>query len=345
MVKGFMVTVCVFAQVVFAFNDDVCILPIDLTQADTGSSTYIPTPPGYRAVIYDDQTYDYVAMFTALNITSPTYKLADDFEVYEDWTLGVARVWIPCNDGPDDIVVEIFGDSGDGPDEGNVLFTETVPGSAQIWTDTGDEEYGYTIWEVDIPISGFEVVPGTRYWLCLQYLGGRAYWAVTKQDPAWWDVLYTYINGTWRSSYDFIGLDLACFFELYGVHIEYTDPEITETYPHDSDFPCGIPVDTDITFHVTDDLSGCDIEETTINVEYEGDTLIGLLTFDDSDLLDVTFEWEPDIDYPDVTEIHVSVQTYDLAGNGPVTEEWSFTTGYVNIKPSSLGAIKAAFAE
>jgi hypothetical protein len=265
--------------------------------------------------------------------------------VYGDWTLEVSRVWISSNDGPDDIIVTIFGDSGDGPDEGNVLFTDTVLGSDQTWTDTGDVAHDYTIWEVDIPISGFDVVPGTRYWLCLQYLGGRAYWQTTYQDPAWWDVLYTYYSGIWHSSYDFIGLDLACFFELHGVQIEYIDPEITETAPHDSDFPCGVPVDTNVTFHVTDDLSGCDTGETTVDVEYDGNPLSGMLTWDDSDPMDVAFEWEPDVYYPDLAEIHVAVETYDLAGNGPVTEEWSFTTGYANITPSSLGVIKAKFAE
>jgi len=346
MVKGFLVGVCAFVSAVLAFDEAAFILPIDKAGADPTLSTYVPTRSGGRAVIYDDQTYNYAEMFGAFNITSPTYKLADDFEVYEDWDLEVCRAWIASNDGPDDIIVSIYGDSGDGPDEGNILFTETVPGSEQTWTDTGDETGSHMIWEVDIPISGFELAPGTRYWLCLQYLGSRAYWVVTRQNPAsWWDVLYTYVNGLWRSSVEFIGLELACFFELYGVQIEYTDPEITETYPHDSDFPCGVPVDTNVTFHVTDDLSGCDTDETTIDVEHDGDTLIGLLTFDDGDPLDVAFEWEPDIDYPDVGEIDVAIETYDLAGNGPVTEEWTFTTGYANITPSSLGVIKAGFAE
>jgi hypothetical protein len=40
----------------------------------------------------------------------------------------------------------------------------------------------------------------------------------------------------------------------------------------------------------------------------------------------------------------VEVVTYDLAGNGPVTEEWTFTTGYVNILPASLGVIKGGFS-
>ena len=345
MFKYLLVAGIALASAALAFDEAALMLPIDKTGAAPATSNYIPTPSGDRAVIYDDQTYYFDEIFTGLNITSPTYKLADDFEVDEDWRLEVNTVWISSNDRPDDIIVEIFGDSGDGPDEGNVLFTETVLGSDQTWTDTGDEKYGYTIWEVDIPISAFEIVPGTRYWLCLQYLGGRAYWLVTYQDPAWWDVLYTYYSSTWHSSYDFIGLALACFFELHGVQIEYTDPDITETYPHDSDFPCGVPVDTNVTFRVTDDLSGCDTDETTVNVEHDGDTLIGMLTWDDNDPLDVAFEWEPDVYYPDVAEIHVAVETYDNYGNGPVTEDWTFTTGYANVAPASLGVIKAGYAE
>ena len=345
MVKNLLITICVFVSAVLSFDEAALILPIDKTGDAPTSSTYIPTPSDGREVIYDGQTYNFDEIFGGFSITSPTYKLADDFEVDDDWRLDVNRVWIPSNDGPDDIIVEIFADSGDGPDVDDVLFTETVGGSDQTWTDTGDVLNDYTIWEVDIPISGFEIVPGTRYWLSLQYQGGRAFWTVTYQDPAWWDVLYSYISGTWRSSYDFIGLGLACFFELHGVTTDYLDPEITETYPHDSDFPSGVPVDTDVTFRVTDDLSGCDTDETAVDVEHDGDTLIGMLTFDDSDPLDVYFEWEPDVSYPAGVEIHVAVETYDNYGNGPVTEEWSFTTGYVNVAPASLGVIKAGFAE
>jgi hypothetical protein len=71
----------------------------------------------------------------------------------------------------------------------------------------------------------------------------------------------------------------------------------------------------------------------------------GDLTFDDSDPLDVAFEWEPDDDYTEGVSIDVEIVTYDLAGNGPVTEEWSFTTGYLNIAPASLGVIKVGFIE
>ena len=69
------------------------------------------------------------------------------------------------------------------------------------------------------------------------------------------------------------------------------------------------------------------------------------MTFDDGDPLDVAFTWEPDGYYTEGVSIDVEVVTYDLAGNGPVPEGWSFTTGYVNIMPKSLGGIKAGFAE
>jgi hypothetical protein len=342
--RNLLITVCALASAVFAFEGPVYLERTDNILAGPASS-YIATPSDGREVIYDGQTYDFDEIYGGFNITSPTYKLADDFEVDDDWRLEVNKVWISSNDGPADIIVEIFADSGDGPDDDDVLFTETVSGSDQTWTDTGDVLYDYTIWEVDIPISGFEVVPGTRYWLSLQYQGGRAYWNITYHDLAWWDVLYTSIHSVWRSSYEFVGRALGCFFELHGVITDHLDPEITETFPHDSDFPSGVPVDTDVTFHVTDDLSGCNPDETGVNVEHDGNPLVGMLTWDDSDPLDVYFEWEPDVSYPGGAEIHVAVETYDIYGNGPVTEEWSFTTGYVNVAPVSLGAIKAGFAE
>jgi hypothetical protein len=134
-------------------------------------------------------------------------------------------------------------------------------------------------------------------------------------------------------------------FELHGTLTDHEDPEIAQTYPHDADFPSGVPVGTNVTFHVTDNLYGCDTDETTCTVEENSEPLFGELTFDDGDPLDVAFTWEPDDHYAEGTDVDVTVETYDLAGNGPVTEEWTFTTGYVNVAPASLGVIKAGFAE
>ncbi len=159
----------------------------------------------------------------------------------------------------------------------------------------------------------------------------------------WWENCYFYNGSAWYDSADYFGEASACEFELHGTRVEYIDPEITETFPHDSDFPSGVPVDTDVTFNVTDDSSGCDTHETTCTVVESGSSISGSLSWDDSDPLDVAFTWEPDSDFPEGTDIDVDIVTYDNAGNGPVTESWTFTTGYTNIESVSLGRIKSTF--
>lgn len=262
--------------------------------------------------------------------------------MYDDWTLEMVRVWL-LNTGTGDMLVEVFGDAGAIPDDDDLLYSETVSDGDYTWTATGDSIYGYAVYEVEIPIGGFDISPDTMYWLSLQHQGSVSiFWSATYHQSEWWDLFALYYQEAWIAGGYCPYKDQ--FFELYGVQIEYTDPEITETYPHDSDFPSGVPVDTNVTFRVTDDLSGCDTDETAIDVEHDGNPLVGMLTWDDSDPLDVYFEWEPDVSYPAGAEIHVAVETYDNYGNGPVTESWSFTAGYTNVAPASLGEIKAGFA-
>jgi hypothetical protein len=295
----------------------------------------------YADVIYDEQSYYGNDWSTGFSIWGDEgWETADDFETTADCTLEMVRFWVLYY-GQQNIRVDIFDDSGAGP--GSILFQEEISSAEMTWTLIDGLYY---IYEVDVPISDFNIVPDTRYWLGLQTTSGdNLWWVVMPNEPEWWENCYFYYEGMWYDSEDFFSEASACMFELHGTLNDYEDPDITQTHPHDSDFPSGVPVDTDATFHVTDDVSGCDTDETTCTVEENGDPLPGDLTFDDADPLDVAFTWEPNDDYTEGVSIDVEVVTYDLAGNGPVTEEWSFTTGYVNIAPMSLGVIKAGFAE
>ena len=343
MVKYLLIAGIAFASAVFAFDEATCLVPVDNTGAAPTSTAYIPTPSGHRDVIYDDQTLDLDAWWNAYSIYGANgYEPADDFETTADSTLEMVRFWVMQGNGFD-IRVDIFDDSGAGP--GSVLYQEEVPGSDITWTIAYQDFYD-TIWEADIPISGFDIVAGTRYWLGLQSTsGGNKFWCVMLNEPEWWSNCYFYYYGTWYDSEDFFSEASACMFELHGTLTDHEEPVITQTYPHDSDFPSGVPVDTNVTFHVTDDLSGCDTDETTCSVEESGGAVPGDLAFDDSDPLDVAFTWEPEDHYAEGADVDVTVETYDLAGNGPVTESWSFTTGYTNVAPASLGVIKAGFIE
>jgi hypothetical protein len=143
---------------------------------------------------------------------------------------------------------------------------------------------------------------------------------------------------------------------LMGEYLEYTgpapdetDPGITEMQPQDGDYPDGVPVDTSVVFHVTDDYSGCDTGATECTLTGTGGEVTwGDVDIDDSEFLDMEFEYTPESELEYDETYTVEVTTYDNAGNGPVEASWEFTTElYVEttILPESFGGIKAKFAE
>jgi hypothetical protein len=136
---------------------------------------------------------------------------------------------------------------------------------------------------------------------------------------------------------------------LYGVPGDAEDPYVTDTYPRDEDHPSGVPVDTWAGCHWQDgdpgENLGIDVGESYL-VLYDGDldVVAGILIVDDADLFDVAVDFEPDDLLTGGETYTVETACYDLVGNSD-TETWQFTTGYVNIRPESLGGIKARFAE
>lgn|GEM_PF-1998619 len=141
---------------------------------------------------------------------------------------------------------------------------------------------------------------------------------------------------------------------LMGEYLEYTgpapdetDPEVTEMQPQDEEYPYGVPVDTTVVFHVTDDYSGCDTGATECTLTGAGSEVTwGDVDIDDSEFLDMEFEYTPESELEYDETYTVEVTTYDNAGNGPVDVSWEFTTElYVEttILPESFGSIKAKF--
>jgi hypothetical protein len=133
------------------------------------------------------------------------------------------------------MLVEIFGDAGAIPDDDDLLYSEMISDGDYTWTDTGDRLFGYHVYEVEIPIGGFDISPGTMYWLSLQHQGSlNIYWCATLHQYDWWDE-WAFYWGYWiAGGYCY---DTDQFFELHGSLSDDVDPEITETYPHGSDFP------------------------------------------------------------------------------------------------------------
>jgi hypothetical protein len=169
-------------------------------------------------VIYDEQTYNYEDIWDAISIYGELdYETADDFETTENWTLELVKVWLHLFGGPysTNIRVDVFEDTGNGP--GKALFGEEVPADDIMWTDTGDT-WDPPTYEVDIPITGFDIAAGTRYWVGLQTTGGssQVYWLIMINEPDWWSNYYFYDGSTWNDSEDYFGYAGACCFELHG---------------------------------------------------------------------------------------------------------------------------------
>jgi hypothetical protein len=350
--------VIALAPAVFAFDDAVCIGPIENIVAAPTSTTYIPKPSGCRDVIYNDQAYNYSDCTGAASIYGAVgYEAADDFIPEDDATVQEVVVWLSAQGV--DLRCDFFEGSGSGPgdDPPADFFNEEVPSGDITWEDTGDSLYGYPIIKCTVPISDCELSDGDYYWLGFQNTTGpNMFWWFfnygTYGGP-YWQQAYCYYIGVWYTGSAYMGSPFDEFYELWGFtgpHDE-EDPAVTDIYPQDDDYPSGVPP--------SDGTAGChwrdgdpetnrgiDVENSSFNVyDPDDETVGGSLDIDDGDLWDVIVDFEADAPWEEGATYTVETETYDLAGNGPVTEEWTFTTGYVNVAPASLGVIKAGFVE
>ncbi|UCE26234.1 MAG: hypothetical protein JSW52_07675 [Candidatus Coatesbacteria bacterium] len=184
------------------------------------------------------------------------------------------------------------------------------------------------------------VIPDEVFWFaCQRYFTGSVFGPPDCADnlsPDW-----MIGGGPWTDAGPG-GLPLR----LYGVPCDDDeDPYITDTYPHDEDYPSGVPVDTWIGCHMGDADSGIRMDASTFDFYDENmDPVNGMLHVDDSDPTDIIIDFEPDEDLNEGETYTVEIYCEDMVGNS-ASEYWQFTTGYVNITPESLGGIKARYAE
>ncbi len=177
----------------------------------------------YGDVIYDDQTFDYGDTADAFTIWGEGgCETADDFEMDSNWTLKLVRIWIAYT-GEQDIRVDIFSNGADdkpaAPPPGD-LYYEEVPGESINWTDTEYSWYGFPIYQLDIPIEGFYIEPGTIYWLGLQSItGNNSYW-LQFEFTDWWEGTCFYYDGIWTRAGEFLFGRYDCEFELHGTPVD-----------------------------------------------------------------------------------------------------------------------------
>jgi hypothetical protein len=335
-----------------------------LPQISSGPTGIIPytglSEPLTRAdLIWDQSLTTGIELISSQDDSAVPFnsRVADDFEVTDDVVLTEIEWWGGYYNGSGSFTsvnLEIYADD-DGPDGD--------PGTGAVWSVSVpyadcDETYvgsigGGEMYKYHVVLGAsdqFTLTGGTTYWLCVQpVMDYPPQTGLTAQDQVNGSGVYfvsEYFGfPDWIQGWQVFLVDYDIAFNLYG-GTDSVPPTITGAYPKDADYPCGVPGDTWVGFHVEDDASGCDVSSTTYNAETGGLPVIwGTETIDESDPLDVSFDLQPEMPFFGGAEVNVSVETYDNAGNGPVNENWTFHTGFTNIETKSVGYIKAGFAE
>jgi len=167
---------------------------------------------GTDALVFS-QTYSFAALVNGFGHT----VAADDFILSADASLQNIRIWMIYSSGnPTTYDLAIAQDAGDSnPGNASTVWSETVPCTH---VDTGDDNWGFDIYETTCPISSYpSLTAGQRYWLILTFDTGvgTQYWLV--EDPVWGSYCWTGDGTTWWRSDDVATFDYAAdfFFELY----------------------------------------------------------------------------------------------------------------------------------
>jgi hypothetical protein len=173
---------------------------------------------------------------------------------------------------------------------------------------------------------------------------------------------WTGYRGDWSPTTMLSDFMLRCYWEGERPD-DYLPPEVTDMDPEDG--AVGVPVDTLITFHVVDDVSGVDTTtiEFTVQDASKGrlgfalafstdgpspaGVISGVLHIDDVDPLDVVCTFTPDSDLPylDYIICTVSAGLADLFGNETDSNiNWHFRTEpNPVVKSCTWGEIKALY--
>jgi hypothetical protein len=308
-------------------------------------------------LIYNDQTYDYAYCTNGLSIYgAANYESADDFVPEDDYvTVQEVVIWLSAHNV--NLRCDFFEGSSSGPGDAPPadFFNEEVSFGVITWEVTVDYLFGYPIVKATVPISDCELSDGDYYWLGFQNTtGGNTFWWAfdhgTMGGP-YWEGTYFYYVSYWTDGSSVFGSSYDEFYELWGTigPPDEEDPTVTDMYPVDGDYPSGVPPNKNTAgCHWQDGdpdtNKGIDVEASTFDI-YDPDMglVLGTLVIDDADLWDVIVDFEAEDPFEEGATYTVETETYDLAGNGPVTETWTFDVGYTNVVERSFGAIKANF--
>jgi hypothetical protein len=175
-----------------------------------------PTAPGHGgptdAIVFD-QPYSFAALVNGYQ----HIQMADDFILSYDTSIQNIRMWmIYVSGNPASYDLAISQDAGDSdPNNATTVWSETVPCTH---VDTGDDNWGYDIWETTFEIPETDLWPsltgGDRYWLILNFTASE-YWLV--EDPVWGSYSWTSDGTTWyrTDSPSTFNYAADAFFQLY----------------------------------------------------------------------------------------------------------------------------------
>jgi|GEM_PF-1618804 len=170
---------------------------------------------------------------------------------------------------------------------------------------------------------------------------GLWYWSVRCEEP---------LLGNTRMA------DSVWTFNLIE-ELDTTAPQVSGQHPADG--AVDVPPGWDLVFHVTDDMSGVDTSTVVFTCEdssrSEGGVALspgdsnalipGVLTFDESNPLDVVCTFDPDLPLPmDTITCTVAAGLADEVGNATVQDiTWSFRVRGAGVAETTWGAIKAQY--
>lgn len=160
-----------------------------------------PSQGGTDATLYE-QPYDFPNIANGIYVHAPQFGGADNFTFSAEAEVATITFWTVFTGSghPYDIAVDIYEDNGG--TLGAHFWGETVPGAYQTETLTGDQSWGYDLYQSDLELQNRPTVPAGDYWLAMSVLGAS--------DPVGWLVcnptyppnMYQYNNGWGVVAYD-----------------------------------------------------------------------------------------------------------------------------------------------
>ncbi len=317
---------------------------IALDDFSFSSTGYVAPIPLSKAVLFD-QAYD--GTIDQARNYSDYWHQADEFSLTNPSRLENIEWWSFFGSGVSTMDIRVHDDDSGLP--GTVLW-EQLDVTATV-TDTGDDWGGHDIYYVEVvldPADYYLLDDGTTYWLSLHHDGFGAYWCRWNGGTAAGSTDY---GGTWSAS------TVTFMLRLNGTE-DLAAPEVSGQVPADG--ASGVAVNSDIVFHVTDDLFGVDTSTISFSVEDSAKsgeataslsnrgstgTITGTLVTDDTDPCDVICTFTPDSDLPpDTITCTVASGLADDGGNATTSDiVWSFDTTGSAIEETTWGQIKADF--